>query len=144
MPAADNGNGILPYLSMNVSPYLKQEYIMRKLVLSLSFAMGLAILGWSQGAVAGQQTTTRTGPNGNSQVTTRIAGNGQQTTTRTGPNGNSQVTTRTAGNGQQTTTRTGPNGNSQVTTRTAGNGQQTTIRTGPNGNSQTTTRTRFR
>jgi hypothetical protein len=60
----------------------------------IGFANGLATLGFTQTAFA-QQTTTRTGPNGNSQVTTRTAGNGQETTTRTGPNGNSQVTTRT-------------------------------------------------
>jgi len=42
----------------------------------------------------------------------------QQTTTRTGSNGNSQTTVRTTAGGQQTTIRTGPNGNSQTTTRT--------------------------
>lgn len=90
---------------------------MRKSIFSLSLTIGLVFLGFNQAALAGQQTT-RTGPNGNSQVTNRSAGNGQQTTSRTGPNGNSQVTNRNAGNGQQTTTRTEPNGNSQVTNRT--------------------------
>ena len=93
---------------------------MRKSILSLSIALGLACFGFSQAAFAGQQTTTRTGPNGRSQVTNRTYGNGQQTTTRTGPNGNSQVTNRTYGNGQQTTTRTGPRGNTGTTTRTFG------------------------
>jgi hypothetical protein len=90
---------------------------MQKSILSLSFAIGLACFGFSQTALAGQQTT-RTGPNGNTQTTTRSAANGQQTTTRTGPYGNTQTTTRSAANGQQTTTRTGPNGNTQTTTRT--------------------------
>lgn len=94
-----------------------KEYIMRKSILSFSCALGLALLGMGSAAFA-QQTTTRTGPNGNSQTTTRTAGNGQQTTTRTGSNGNSQTTTRTAGDGQQTTTRTGSNGRSQTTIRT--------------------------
>jgi uncharacterized protein (UPF0333 family) len=89
---------------------------MQKSILSLSISIGLLVIGFSQTAFA-QQTTTRTGPNGNSQVTNRTYGNGQQTTTRTGPKGNSQVTNRTYGNGQQTTTRTGPKGNSQVTNR---------------------------
>jgi hypothetical protein len=97
---------------------IKKEYIMQKSILSFSFAIGLTFLGFSQAAFADRLTTTRTGPNGNTQVTTRTPGNNQQTTTRTGPNGNTQVTTRTSGNGQLTTTRTGPNGNSQVTTRT--------------------------
>jgi hypothetical protein len=91
---------------------------MQKSILTFSLALSLACLGFGQTAIAGQQTTTRTGPNGNSQVTNRTFGNGQQTTTRTGPNDNSQVTNRTISNGQQTTIRTGPNGNSQVTTRT--------------------------
>jgi hypothetical protein len=90
---------------------------MRKSIFSISFVTGLAFLGFSQAAFAGQQTI-RTGPYGNSQVTTRTAGNGQQTTTRTGPYGRSQVTNRTYSNGQQTTTRTGPYGRSQVTNRT--------------------------
>ena len=68
---------------------------MQKSILSFSCAIGLAILGFSQPTLAGQQTTTRTGPDGNSQVTTRTFEDGQQTTTRTGPDGNSQVTTRT-------------------------------------------------
>jgi len=67
---------------------------MRKSILSFSFAIGLALLGLSDAASA-QQTTVRTGSNGNSQTTTRSAANGQQTTVRTGPNGNSQTTTRT-------------------------------------------------
>jgi hypothetical protein len=67
---------------------------MRKSILSFSFAIGLAMLGLSEAAFA-QQTTVRTGSNGNSQITTRTAGNGQQTTIRTGPHGNSQTTTRT-------------------------------------------------
>jgi hypothetical protein len=44
---------------------------MRKSILSFSFAIGLVFLEFSQAALAGQQTTTRTGPNGNSQTTTR-------------------------------------------------------------------------
>jgi uncharacterized protein (UPF0333 family) len=95
-----------------------RSQIMRKSILNLSLALGFVVLGFGQAAFAGQQTTTRTGPNGNSQVTNRTYGNGQQTTTRTGPNGKAQVTNRTYGNGQQTTTRTGPNGNVQTTKRT--------------------------
>ena len=47
---------------------------MRKSIFSLSFALGLAFLGFSQAAFAGEQTTTRTGPNGNSTTTTRTVG----------------------------------------------------------------------
>jgi hypothetical protein len=90
---------------------------MHKSILSFSFALGLAFFTLN-GAAFAQQTTVRTGPNGNSQTTNRTWGNGQQTTTRTSPNGNSQTTNRTWGNGQQTTTRTGYRGNSQTTTRT--------------------------
>jgi hypothetical protein len=90
---------------------------MRKTIFSLSI-VGLVVLSLGQVAFAGQQTTTRTGPNGNTQTTNRLFGNGQQTTTRTGPNGNTQTTNRTYGNGQQTTIRTGPNGNVQTTNRT--------------------------
>jgi hypothetical protein len=90
---------------------------MRKTIFSLSI-VGLAVLGLGQAAFAGQQTTTRTGPYGNTQTTNRTYGNGQQTTTRTGPYGNTQTTNRTYGNGQQTTTRTGPYGNTQTTNRT--------------------------
>jgi hypothetical protein len=91
---------------------------MQKSILSLSISIGLLVVGFSQTAFA-QQTTTRTGPNGNSQVTNRTYnGNGQQTTTRTGPNGNTGVTNRTfTGTGQQTTTRTGPKGKTQTTNR---------------------------
>ena len=49
---------------------------MKKSILSFSFALGLALLGLSGTAFA-QQTTTRTGPSGNSQTTTRTAGDGQ-------------------------------------------------------------------
>jgi hypothetical protein len=73
----------------------KKEYIMQKSILSASLAIGLAFLGFSQAALAGQQNTVRTGPNGQSQITTRSVGNGQQTTVRTGPNGKSQTTIRT-------------------------------------------------
>jgi hypothetical protein len=90
---------------------------MSKSILSLSVALGLTLLGFNQAAFAGQQTTTRTGPNGKTQITNRTYGNGQQTTTRTGPYGNTQTTNRTYGNGQQTTTRTGPYGNTQTTHR---------------------------
>jgi hypothetical protein len=90
---------------------------MQSSILGLSLAFGVAIFSFSQAALA-QQTTTRTGPNGNTQTTIRTLENGQQTTTRTGPNGNTQTTNRTSENGQQTTTRTGPNGNTQTTTRT--------------------------
>jgi hypothetical protein len=90
---------------------------MRKTIISLSI-LGFTVLGLGQAAFAGQQTTTRTGPNGNTQTTNRTYGNGQQTTTRTGSNGNTQTTKRTYGNGQQTTTRTGPNGKTQTTNRT--------------------------
>jgi hypothetical protein len=91
---------------------------MIKSILGLSLVLGLASLSLGSAAFAGQQTTTRTGPNGNAQTTNRTYGNGQQKTTRTGPNGNVQTTNRTYGNGQQTTTRTGPNGNVQTTNRT--------------------------
>ena len=47
---------------------------MRKSIFSLSFALGLAFLGFSQAAFAGEKTTTRTGPNGNSTTTTRTVG----------------------------------------------------------------------
>jgi type IV secretory pathway VirB6-like protein len=96
---------------------IPKELIVKKSILSISFVLGLSLVSFSQASFA-QQTTTRSGPNGNTQTTTRAAGNGQQTTTRTAPNGNTQTTTRTAGNGQQTTTRTGPSGNTQTTTRT--------------------------
>jgi hypothetical protein len=85
---------------------------MKNSILNLTLAIGLLTLGFTQTAFASEQTTTRTGPNGNSQTTTRSAVPGEQTTTRTGPNGNSQTTTRSAVPGEQTTTRTGPNGNS--------------------------------
>jgi hypothetical protein len=91
---------------------------MSKSIVKLTLVLGFIACGFTQTAFAGQQTTTRTGPKGNSQVTNRAYGNGAQTTTRTGPKGNSQVTNRTYGNGAQTTTRTGPQGNSQVTNRT--------------------------
>jgi hypothetical protein len=93
---------------------------MQKSIIGLSLSIGLVILGLGQTAFAGQQTTTRTGPNGNSAVTNRnYSGNGTQTTTRTGPNGNSAVTNinRTYSNGQLNTTRTGPNGNTLNTNR---------------------------
>lgn len=67
---------------------------MKKLTLGLSLFLGLMSIGISQASFAGQ-TTTRTGPNGNTQTTNRTAGNGQQTTTRTGPNGKTQQTIRT-------------------------------------------------
>jgi hypothetical protein len=95
----------------------QKESIVKKSILSVSFALGLSLFGLSQASFA-QQTTTRTGPNGNTQTTTRAVSNGQQTTTRTGPYGNTQTTTRTVSNGQQTTTRSGPYGNTQTTTRT--------------------------
>ncbi|MEL7356874.1 MAG: hypothetical protein AAFN40_09980 [Cyanobacteria bacterium J06560_6] len=90
---------------------------MQKSILTFFLSLGLAIFGMSTNAFA-QQTTIRTGSNGNAQTTTRTAGDGLQTTTRTAPNGNAQTTTRTAGDGLQTTTRTAPNGNEQTTTRT--------------------------
>jgi len=62
--------------------------------LSLILLMGLGSVLMANPALA-QQTTTRTGSNGNSQTTVRTTGGGQQTTIRTGPNGNSQTTTRT-------------------------------------------------
>jgi hypothetical protein len=93
---------------------------MQKSIFNLVLAIGLATLGFTQTAFAGQQTTTRTGLKGNSQVTNRSYGNGQQTTTRTGLKGNSQVTNRTYGNGQQTTTRKGPKGRTQTTNRSIG------------------------
>ncbi len=92
---------------------------MQKSILSLSITLGLVILGFDQTAFAGQATTTRTGPNGNSASTNRTYGGGSQTTTRTGPNGNSAVTNinRSYSNGSLTTTRTGPKGNTGTTTR---------------------------
>jgi hypothetical protein len=86
----------------------------------IGFANGLTTIGFTQTAFAGQQTTTRTGARGNSQVTNRTYGNGQQNITRMGPRGNSQVTNRTYGNGQQTTTRKGPKGRTQSTNRSIG------------------------
>ena len=67
---------------------------MRKSILSFSCALGLALLGMGGSAFA-QVTTTRTGPNGNTQTTSTTASDGQVTTTRTGPNGRSQTTTHT-------------------------------------------------
>lgn len=67
---------------------------MQKSILCFSLSLGLSILGLNSAAFA-QQTTTRTGPNGNTQTTNRSWGNGQQTTTRTSPNGNTQTTNRT-------------------------------------------------
>ena len=67
---------------------------MQKSILTFSLSLGLALFGMSTNAFA-QQTTIRTGPNGNVQTTTRTAGDGLQTTTRTGSNGNVQTTTRT-------------------------------------------------
>jgi hypothetical protein len=93
---------------------------MQKSIVSFTLIIGLVALGCSQAAFAGQKTT-RTGPKGNSETTTRTVGNGQQTTTRTGPKGNSEVTNRSYGNGQQTTTRTGSNGKTQTTNRSVGN-----------------------
>jgi hypothetical protein len=93
---------------------------MQKSIFSFTLIIGLVALGFSHTAFAGQKTT-RTGSNGNSQVTNRSYGNGQQTTTRTGPNGKTQTTNRSYGNGQQTTTRTGLNGKTQTTNRSFGN-----------------------
>jgi hypothetical protein len=93
---------------------------MQKSIIGLSLAIGLVSLGLGQTAFAGQFTTTRTGPNGNSAVTNRnYSGTGTQTTTRTGPKGNSAVTTinRTYSNGTLNTTRTGPNGKAVNTNR---------------------------
>jgi hypothetical protein len=70
---------------------------MQKSIFNLALAIGFATLGFTQTAFAGQQTTTRTGPYGNSQVTNRTYGNGQQTTTRTGPKGRTQTTNRSIG-----------------------------------------------
>lgn len=70
---------------------------MQKSIVSFTLIVGLAALGFSQAAFAGQ-TTIRTGPKGNSEVTNRSYGNGQQTTTRTGPKGKTQTTTRSVGN----------------------------------------------
>lgn len=91
---------------------------MKTSALSISIALGLAILNLGQPVFASEQTTTRTGPNGNTRTTERVLSDGQQTTTRTGSNGNTQTTDRIWGDGQQTTTRTGANGNTQTTTRT--------------------------
>jgi hypothetical protein len=90
---------------------------MRTSILALSGAIALSFLGFSPAAFA-QQTTTRTGPYGNTQTTNRTISNGVQTTTRTGPYGKTQTTNRTVSNGVQTTTRTGPYGNTQTTNRT--------------------------
>jgi hypothetical protein len=70
---------------------------MQKSIVRFTLIIGLAALGFSQSAFAGQKTT-RTGPKGNSQVTNRSYGNGQQTTTRTGPKGKTQTTNRSVGN----------------------------------------------
>jgi invasion protein IalB len=89
---------------------------------AVAFSVTVSLIALASPAALAQQTTTRTGPNGRSQVTTRsfqgTRESGQQTTTRTGPSGGTQTTTRTYGNGQQTTTRIAPNGRSQTTTRT--------------------------
>ncbi|NJR52010.1 MAG: hypothetical protein HC780_22995 [Leptolyngbyaceae cyanobacterium CSU_1_3] len=89
---------------------------MQKFIFSLSLAIGLTTLTIGQAAIA-QQTTTRTGPYGNTLPSNRSVNNGVQTTTRTGPKGNSAVTNRSVNNGVQTTTRTGPYGNTQTTQR---------------------------
>ncbi|WP_373539427.1 hypothetical protein [Chamaesiphon sp.] len=89
---------------------------MQKSIFNLSLVIGLVTLGFTPTAFAGQ-TTTRTGSQGNSQVTNRGYSNGTQTTTRTGPQGKTQVTNRGYGNGTQTTTRTGPQGKTQTTNR---------------------------
>jgi hypothetical protein len=91
---------------------------MQKSIFAAFLPIAIVVFGFNSSAFAGQQITTRTGPNGRQQVTSRTVGNGQQTTTRTGPSGRQQVTSRTVGNGQQTTIRTGPNGRQQTTTRT--------------------------
>lgn len=90
---------------------------MQKSILNLTLSIGLLTLGFAQTAFAGQQTTTRTGPNENTLTTNRSYRNGQQTTTRTGPNGNTQTTKRSYNNGQLNTTRTGPLGNTLKTNR---------------------------
>jgi hypothetical protein len=92
---------------------------MQKSIFNLVLAIGFATLGFTQTAFA-QQSTTRTGARGNSQVTNRTYGNGQQNTTRTGVRGRTQTTNRTYGNGQQTTTRKGPKGRTQSTNRSIG------------------------
>jgi hypothetical protein len=97
-----------------------EEFIMPKSIISFTLIVGLAALGFSQAAFAGQKTT-RTGPKGNSEVTNRSYGNGQQNTTRTSPKGNSEATNRSYGNGQETTIRTGPKGKTQTTNRSVGN-----------------------
>jgi hypothetical protein len=66
---------------------------MQKSIFTLSLAIGLTMLTIGQAAIAGQ-TTTRTGPAGNTQTTNRSVGNGSQTTTRTGPYGGTQTTKR--------------------------------------------------
>ncbi len=91
---------------------------MKNSALSLSIALSLAVLSLGKPAFAGEQTTVRTGPNGNTQTTQRVYGDGQQTVTRTSSNGNTQTTERVYSDGQQTVTRTSPNGNTQTTTRT--------------------------
>ncbi len=90
---------------------------MQKSILNLTLSIGLLTLGFAQTAFAGQLTTTRTGPLGNTLTTNRSYGNGQQTTTRTGPLGNTQTTNRRYSNGQLNTTRTGPLGNTLKTNR---------------------------
>jgi hypothetical protein len=68
---------------------------MKKLVFVLPLALGLVLA--SQQQSWSQQTTTRTGPNGNSVTTTREVDKPctkEMQTTRSGPNGNSVTTTR--------------------------------------------------
>jgi hypothetical protein len=68
---------------------------MQKSIFAALLPIAVVVFGFNSSAFAGQQTTTRTGPNGRQQVTTRTVGNGQQTTIRTGSNGRQQTTTRT-------------------------------------------------
>jgi len=68
---------------------------MQKLVFVLPLALGLVLA--SQQQSWSQQTTTRTGPNGTQQTTTREVEKPctkEMQTTRTGPEGNTMTTTR--------------------------------------------------
>ena len=86
-----------------------------KSLISISL-IGLTLTAFTPSVFAGQ-TTTRTGPRGNTQTTERKVDDGKQTTTRTGPRHNTQTTERKVDDGKQTTTRTGPRGNTQTTER---------------------------
>jgi hypothetical protein len=147
--ATDNAKGTISatkikYIYFNLIHPQNQDFTMQKSILNLTLSIGLLTLGFTQTAFAGQQTTTHTGPNGNTITTKRSYDDGQQTTTHTGPNGNTITIDRRYDNGKLKTTLTGPNGNTIKIDRRYDNGQLKTTRTGINGNNQMTNRSIYR